>query len=253
MKDYFIDIENLILKGRSMDMKQEIIRIDLGGVNCYLGKEKDNFVLFDTGGHLFVDKEFENRREKLEQELIRQGCNDTNLKLIVLTHGDNDHATNAAYLRDKFATLIAMHQNDVSMVDHPSFEKVMENNRYNSIAKKVVFFLLKGLIKKLVIKTLSDFESFQPDILLEDGDDLSSYGFGGKVIHIPGHTNGSIGIVTEEGDFISGDTLTNTTKPNIAPNAADFRALKVSVNRIKEMKVKMIYPGHGAPFSGNLI
>lgn len=31
-------------------MEQEIIRIDLDGVNCYLGKSGDSFILFDTGG-----------------------------------------------------------------------------------------------------------------------------------------------------------------------------------------------------------
>lgn len=80
-------------------MNQEIIRIDLGGVNCYLLKENSKFILFDTGGHLFMDKTFSNRREELEKELETYGCTQNNLVLIVLTHGDNDHATNAAFLK----------------------------------------------------------------------------------------------------------------------------------------------------------
>ena len=55
-------------------MKPEIIRIDLEGVNCYLGKENGNFILFDTGGHLFLDKIENNRRQALINGLEKAGC-----------------------------------------------------------------------------------------------------------------------------------------------------------------------------------
>jgi hydroxyacylglutathione hydrolase len=48
-------------------MKMEIIQIDLKSVNCYLGKQEDSFILFDTGGHIIMDKEFTNRRELFEK------------------------------------------------------------------------------------------------------------------------------------------------------------------------------------------
>ena len=41
-----------------VNMKQEIIRNDLNGVNCYLGKEGNSYILFDTGGHLTLDETF---------------------------------------------------------------------------------------------------------------------------------------------------------------------------------------------------
>lgn len=37
-------------------MGEEIIRIDLDGVNSYLVKSNDRFVLFDTGVPLFKNK-----------------------------------------------------------------------------------------------------------------------------------------------------------------------------------------------------
>ena len=69
-------------------MGEEIIRIDLDGVNSYLVKSNDCFVLFDTGGPLFKDKYFTDRRDELQRELDKAGCNQDNLKLLVLTHGD---------------------------------------------------------------------------------------------------------------------------------------------------------------------
>lgn len=232
-------------------MKQEIIRIDLDGVNCYLGKEGENFILFDTGGHIFLDKQFTNRREALEKELNSHGCNATNLKLVVLTHGDNDHAANAAYIKKKYNTKIAMHPDDFDLVDYPNIEKLMENCHYHSPVYKLVFLVMKRLIRKIIKKALDDFESFKPDILIDEGFNLSPYGFEAKVIHVPGHTKGSICILTEHGNLIAGDTFTNTDKPEIAPNAYNFKALKNSIKRLKNMNVKTVYPGHGKPFDAH--
>ena len=229
-------------------MEQLIIRIDLNGVNCYLGKQGENFILFDTGGHLFFDKQFENRRVAVEKELQTHGCNPGSLKLIVLTHGDNDHVSNAAYLREKYNAKIAMHPDDVYLVDNPSEEMLMETCRYHSLVYKLVFVIMKNSIRKIIRKTLGDFTGFKPDILLNDGFDLSPYGFEAKVIHTPGHTKGSIGILTGNGCLISGDTFANTGKPTVAPNAYDFKILYRSVNRIKSMNIKTLYPGHGDPF-----
>lgn len=234
-------------------MNQEIIRIDLDGVNCYLGREDENFILIDTGGHMFLDKKFDNRRQMIEKELENHGCNAANLKLIILTHGDNDHAANAAYLRGKYHAKIAMHPDDISLVDHPTIEKLMENNRYHSIILKLVFLIMRNRIRKLIKKTLNDFDSFKPDLLIGEGFDLSEYGFQAKIIHIPGHTRGSVGVLTEQGDFVSGDLFANTGKPSIAPNACDFKVLYQSVKKIKSIDIKTIFPGHGKPFDAALI
>ena len=101
-------------------MEQKIIRIDLEGVNCYLCKAGDNFILLDTGGHLVRDKQYTDRREKLLNELEVVGCRPGNLKLIVLTHGDIDHTANAAFLRERFGSKIAMHSSDVELVANPT-------------------------------------------------------------------------------------------------------------------------------------
>lgn len=65
---------------------------------------------------------------------------------------------------------------------------------------------------------------------------------------MPGHTHGSIGILTEDGNLIAGDTLANMKKPSPALNAVDFSKLTESINRLKSMNIKNVYPGHGKPF-----
>jgi glyoxylase-like metal-dependent hydrolase (beta-lactamase superfamily II) len=232
-------------------MKQKIIRIDLKGVNCYLGKEGDKFILFDTGGHTVMDKTFTDRCEILESELEKAGCKSGNLMLVVLTHGDNDHVANSVFIREKYKTKIAMHTGDLQLVENPTMEKVMRSFNYRSIIYKIIFQIMKKPIKKITNKILSDFKTFKPDVLIDEGCSLIEYGFEAKILYIPGHTEGSIGILMANGDLVAGDTFINIKKPDIAANAYDLRTLKKSVDRLKALNINTIYPGHGMPFGMN--
>lgn len=229
-------------------MNQEIIRMDLGGVNCYLGKQGESYVLFDTGGHLTMDKVFDNRREKLQQQLESNGCIPGNLNLIVLTHGDNDHAANAKYVSEIYHAKIAMHTGDVPLVERPTIDTMMESFHYSSPILNLIFKIMKKKILKVNEKVLSEYERFTPDILLRDGDNLSEYGLKAKIIYIPGHTKGSIGILTDNGDLIAGDTFANMKKPSSALNAIDFTILHKSIGKLKTMDIKIVYQGHGESF-----
>ena len=96
-------------------MSQEIITIRLalpfrmGSVNCYLVRTDTGYILIDTGGS--------NKCAELERELERYGCKPGNLNLIIITHGDFDHTGNATYIRKQFDSKIAMHSDDLLMVD----------------------------------------------------------------------------------------------------------------------------------------
>lgn len=229
-------------------MKQEIIRIDLDGVNCYLVKEDDKFILIDTGGHMVMDKAFTDRCELLENELTKAGCKPGNLKFVILTHGDHDHAANSVFIREKYKIKIAMHKGDIQLVENPTMEKVMRSFYYKSIINKIIFQIMKKLITKVTHKALVDFKTFKPDVLIDEGCSLMEYGFNAKILHLPGHTDGSIGILTANGDLIAGDTFANMKKPEVAANAYDFKTLKKSVGRLKALNINTIYPGHGMPF-----
>ena len=39
------------------------------------------------------------------------------------------------------------------------------------------------------------------DLYVEDGYDLSAHGLAAQVVHIPGHSSGSIGVLTAAGDL----------------------------------------------------
>ncbi len=77
--------------------------------NCYLIKGQSGFILIDTG--------LKSKRSLLERVLNDAGCIPQKLNLIILTHGDFDHSGNAVYRSQKYASPVAMHQDDVIVVE----------------------------------------------------------------------------------------------------------------------------------------
>ena len=89
-------------------MANEITTITLLGVNCYLIKQNN--------GYFLIDSLWSFARGYLGRQLESAGCHESDLKLVILTHGDFDHCGNARYLRDAYGAKIAMHSGDVPMV-----------------------------------------------------------------------------------------------------------------------------------------
>jgi glyoxylase-like metal-dependent hydrolase (beta-lactamase superfamily II) len=213
--------------------------INMGTVDCYLLKADSGYMLIDTS--------FPSKRADLEKELAGAGCQPGQLKLIVITHADLDHIGNAAYLQKKYRAKVAMHRCEAGVV---------ENGDASMSRRRRPF--LERIIGGIVFKALSiffrfgRFERFTPDFCIDDGDDLSAYGFDAKVVHLPGHSRGSIGILTSAGDLFCGDLLWNMGKPGPHSIVDDPAELKASIERLKSLSVQTVYPGHGQPFAMDL-
>ena len=91
-------------------------------------------------------------------------------------------------------------------------------------------------------------EPVAPDIPLEDGQSLAEYGIEASVLHLPGHSQGSIGVLTGEGDLICGDLFWNTRKPRLHPLIDDLEQIRASVARLRDLPISMVHPAHGKPF-----
>jgi hydroxyacylglutathione hydrolase len=212
-------------------MEARIVPIHFGGmlgygVNCFLIAAGPRFILIDTGTSP--------NRPGLEEELRKAGCEPGRLELIVLTHGHGDHTGNCAYLREKYGAKIAMHRGDLKIVEGGHVET------------GPVVRLLVRLIG--LMAGVGESEPFAPDICLDEGQGLSDYGFDAKVLHLPGHSEGSIGILTAEGDLFCGDIFVNKSKPARHAIVTDAAAFDASVERLKAFGIRTVYPGHGRPF-----
>jgi glyoxylase-like metal-dependent hydrolase (beta-lactamase superfamily II) len=217
-------------------MPSEIRTINLGFVNCHLVKTGDGFILVDTG--------IRSSRADLEKALLNAGCQPGNLKLIVLTHGDIDHTSNAAYLRQKYKTSIAMHRDDSRMVENG---EMRPKRKVKSLFLRVMHVVMR--ISGGNRKMSAGFDRFTPDIYLEEGQSLKEYGFDATVLHLPGHTKGSIAILADNGDLISGDILENRGRPRPTTIVDDEAELAASLERLSKPGITTVYPEHGKPFA----
>ena len=201
-----------------------VIRIKGGTDNCYLVADGESAILVDTAS-----------KANLEQ-VIRE-CDKYKMKLIFLTHVHFDHAENAAELSKRYNIPVAIHKNDEELFE--SFEK-QPLRSYGLVGRVVLGMSLKVLKNTKVDK---------PDnlIFVKDGDDLSSYGINAKVIELPGHTTGSIGLDVEEKHLFVGDEFDNWITPGIGHLYYDLNAVKNSAEKIGRLGSRTIYYGHGKP------
>lgn len=201
----------------------KIHRIASGNVNCYIVADNDKAILIDTDRKKYCEK-------------ILERCKKFHVSLIVFTHGHMDHCQNAAYLAEALHIPIAINKNDMDLIP---------DNRKQSL-------LAKTLLGKIVLSvSLSSFEMdslevFDPIIYLKNGDDLSEYGIAAKVVELPGHTKGSIGVEIEDNLFV-GDALMNMFYPTASMLYVDEQEMLLSAKYISELGEKTIYFGHGKP------
>jgi hydroxyacylglutathione hydrolase len=224
-----------MIKGKRGEEKMplSIKTIATGMVNCYLIKTGTGFVLIDTGLPFW--------RGTLKKALERAGCRPGDLKLVVITHADTDHTGNCAWLREKYGVPIAIHREEAGAV---ATGRILLSRK----SRPGIFFRAMVNLGGLLI-----FRRFRPDVLVADGDDLSDYGLDGGIVHVPGHSRGSIGVLTAEGDFFCGDLLTGSRKPVKNSLVDDAAEMDASIEKLKSLNIRTVYPGHGKPFPLELL
>lgn len=81
--------------------------------------------------------------------------------------------------------------------------------------------------------------------IIDDGFDLSHYGVDGRILHLPGHSKGSIGVLTAKGDLFCGDLFYNVPGFSFVDDVEDY---EVSLKKLAGLKIEKVYPDHGKPF-----
>jgi hydroxyacylglutathione hydrolase len=126
--------------------------------------------------------------------------------------------------------------------------------------------VIKTIAKILFFVTgFGKFQIFTPDLFLEEGQNLSEYGWGATVILLPGHSKGSIGVLAPDDAsrqfpsaasgqvLFCGDLLENTKKPAVNALGDNRDQMKASAEKLKGLSINTVYPGHGMTFLLNQI
>ncbi len=196
--------------------------------NCFIVAD-DELALIDTGFPRNTRKII----EYIKQDLHRDP---SELKTIILTHSHFDHVGCASELREITGARVAAHPEDAGFI---------EGTRRHAApwgATRILITLLSPFIRAKKVKV---------DLLLNDGDTVA----GMKVVHVPGHTPGSIALLDPVRSLLfSGDALTfrdGRITPPPRRFTPDAELAKRSITKIGSLEFDTMLGGHGDPLTPN--
>ncbi len=208
-----------------------IVPFRLGISNAYL--------LYDLGAVL-VDTGSPGEGGRMRSLLAGQGVALEDLTLILHTHGHWDHCGSTKELSQWTAAPKAVHHADAEMMLHGHNGDLRPTGWSGR--------LLKPFLDR-------PFPGVEADILLQDEIDLSSFGVNACIVATPGHTAGSISVLTGGGEAIVGDLVMGgllggklfPSFPTWHYFAQDMNMVRASIAKLLDLGVTRILPGHGGP------
>ena len=164
---------------------------------------------------------------------IKRWLDKFNIKLIILTHAHIDHTWNASYIKKLYNCQIAMSKQDIDNIDNSNINSKPSKKCYRTWTK-IMNYGMQKFIPSL----------FNVDIPLRDNQIIKRYGINLKIIYLPGHTDGSIGILYKNYLF-AGDALVNRKRqPQIAYQNQNNEEAFNTYQKIISISPKIIFIGH---------
>ena len=212
-----------------MEIIPGIHRIDgVRGANAYLVIGQDEMLVIDTG--------LPGNAKRIAAYVKGLRKNVSDIKFIILTHADIDHIGSAAELKRMTGAKLAIHADDAAILRGKQSFKAMRGPL--------------GFIFKQAMR-LMRYHPVEPDIIL--GADSEIEGF--KIIHVPGHTNGSICVYKPGKVIFAGDALRSDSSGNPKPifwiSSLDRTKARASLRAIATLDFDTLLAGHGAPVVGS--
>jgi glyoxylase-like metal-dependent hydrolase (beta-lactamase superfamily II) len=173
------------------------------------------------------------------------------VRAVVLTHGDTDHIGFAERLRRERGVPVYVHEFDAGRARGETSKPMSGWGpvKLGPLAGFLVYTARKGGLR---IKPLTEVVTFQ------DGATLDVPG-APRVIHIPGHTPGSVALHVPSVDavflgdaFTTRSVLTGEEGPRPAPFTLDPTLAAASLARLDALQATWVLPGHGEPWNGGL-
>lgn len=209
-----------------MPMPSDVLVIDTGSVNCYLCRDLDGYTLIDCG--------MPGKADLLFESLAEFGGRPADLRRIVITHADIDHAGSAAVVQARSgATIYAGEATDT----------LLAGGRSPQHMPRAAQFVIDRFVR---------YRRLEPERIetIAEGDVLPVLG-GLRVLAAPGHTldqhalySPSAGVLFAADALNTRDGRLQTTPSRIT---ADRAAADRTAVRLLELAPAVIACGHGAP------
>lgn len=187
--------------------------IDLGYVKAFLIKG-EKYILVDTG----IPKSF----ETIKRYMTDHGIKPKDISLVIITHNHLDHTGSISKVKELSDAPVLIHASEDFYLSKGASSPIQMNN----LLPKLLMMFMKN----------PEISPFKADIIVKNTDiiDLKPYGASGKIMYTPGHTDGSISVLLDNGQAIVGDLLSakktrQGAKANYPCIYNDLDTIKVSI------------------------
>jgi glyoxylase-like metal-dependent hydrolase (beta-lactamase superfamily II) len=199
-------------------------------------------------GITLIDAALPGHYADLRRELAATARPMSDIRGIVLTHGDSDHIGFAERLRSELGIPVYVGAGDADRAKGAKPPATpADPRRLGPALGFIAYGLRKGMVRIPPLKEV---------VPVADGDVLPLPG-APVIVGMPGHSPGSVAVVVPAvravfvGDELTTrHVLTGVTGPQPAPFTDDQAASSTSLDRLAALDVDWVIPGHGAPWRG---
>lgn len=211
----------------------EVIPISLGTTRSFL-------LVGRKGGLVLVDAGNPGDGKRIIHAVEEAGYRPDDISLIVITHGHRDHVGGLAELQERLSVKAIVHREDV--------KALTEGKEPAVVPARLIGSLIEPILPERDIPLPPD----KPEVIEEEKVSLKSFGFEGEVIYIPGHTFGSMGVISEDGTAVVGDLVMGRFviygRAVLPVFAEDLSSVRESIRKVLSRDPEIIHTSHGGPF-----
>ncbi|MEU3620301.1 MBL fold metallo-hydrolase [Streptomyces sp. NPDC006872] len=206
-----------------------------------LGKHAVNAYLLLGRQPVIVDAGTPGSAQLIYDQVAAHGVDPKDVRLIVVTHGHIDHFGSAAELSRLTGAPIAGHIADLDI-----YRAGRVSDPYLSIGWFGHLFARSSRVRETT-------EGFEPNVLIRGETHLSDFGVEARIMPTPGHTAGSVSVLTDDGDLVAGDLVATPFlgfgkgRPANPPFHDDRLGNLASLRRMLALGPTKLHVGHGAP------
>ena len=193
------------------------------------------FVVETPGGLMLVDTGQPGDTDKLLKLMGEASLDPARIRLIFLTHGDTDHIGGAARFQALSAAPVLAHPTDVAYV---------EGRDQRQPTSSGLGWLVRPLFR-VMSRTVMKVKAVKVDQQVKEGDTVAD---GWRVIHLPGHTAGQVGLyhptrrIALVGDALNHRRDLGAPPPIFTP---DMPSAYASIRKLAGLDINVLGMGHG--------
>ena len=219
-----------------MEITEGVHTIESLGIGwAYIYQEQDKLTLIDTG--------LRDSTERILAVVEKIGRKPEDVRQIFITHHHNDHTGSLAELVERTGAQVLAHKIEAPVI------------RGDQPPPKPGASTLRSVLRPFMGNGAQAGTPVSVDRELEDGDEVD-IGGGAKVLHVPGHTMGSVALfIPKHRLLFAGDAAVSAI--GLGPPAGPFALFNEdseqavrSFKRLAELDFDRAFFGHGKPLDG---